>query len=122
MTDFFAVLLQKIEAHETYGPAMRQAVEGERSLCLNYHSHGDPGSWCVSICAMQRDPTRLLQIGVPDLEELVHIRGIGKSADECIPFCSAFAEVLKGHYGLSEPPRPFLNGSPVNPDGSQPPA
>ncbi|MEM7311181.1 MAG: hypothetical protein AAF682_31225 [Planctomycetota bacterium] len=114
MTDFFATLLQKIQDHATYGPAMRAAVDADRVLALNYHSHGDPGSWCVSICALQRDPTRLLQIGVPELEELVHIRGIGKSAEECIPFCSAFADVLREHYRLTEPPRPFLNGQPVS--------
>ncbi len=113
MTDLFATMIEKIEAHPTYAPAMRTAVEQKRSLALDYHNHGNAESWCVSISAMVKDPTRLLQIGVPDLEELVHIKGIGTSAEQCLPFCRAFGRALSEHYKLEEPPTPFLNGQPV---------
>lgn len=111
--DFFATLLEKIQQHPTYDEALRSAIAQGRTLVLNYHSHGDPGQWCISISALQRDPEKLLQIGLPELDELVHVKGIGSSEEQCLPFCHAFAERLRDGYGLKELPMPMLNGRPV---------
>ena len=67
----------------------------------------------MSISVLQKDPTRLLQIGVPELEELAHIRGIGTSAEACVPFCTGFGQALVAHYGLGTTPLPFFNGQPA---------
>ena len=117
MSSFFDTLLEKITTHPTYGPAMKQASGGGKSLVLNWHNHGDPGMWCVSICAKVADPNKILQIGIPDLEELVHVKGIGQTAEEGAQFCEIFGAVLKQHYALDHTPEPFLNGTPMAIEG-----
>ena len=66
------------------------------------------------MCSLLRDPTKLLQIGVPDLDELIHIKGIGSSEEQCLPFCRAFGERLQERYALGSCPAPFLNGLPAD--------
>ncbi|KAA3611785.1 MAG: hypothetical protein DWQ01_06790 [Planctomycetota bacterium] len=108
-------IIQKIEGHARYGPALRQALESGGTLVLNYHSHGPvgPEGYCVSICERRQgdSPRQLMGLEV-GLEELVHIRGFGRSQDDCLPQCAALGDLLARHYQLDQPPEIFFQGKP----------
>ena len=71
----FEDLVQKIAEHSKYGPAMQGAMAGNAPLVLNYHNHLGESSYCVSICAREHNPVKLLDTSEETLEELAHIRG-----------------------------------------------
>ena len=108
----FEEIIAKIEEHPVYAAAMRQAVETGEELVLNYHSHGDPTSYCSSICARQASSVRLVDIG-ESLRELVHIRAVGQSEADCVPLMVAFGSELMAHYGLERAPVIYLDGEPL---------
>ena len=116
-------LIQKIEDHPKYGPAMAGAVTGKLPLVLNYHTHTAADDYCVSICSKTDDPIGL--IGTEgELGELVHIRAFGKTEAECLPLTTTLARALHEHYGLDDLPEIYLNGkplpeSPLNEGGSR---
>jgi len=116
----FQPLIQKILEHDSYGPAMAEAVEKKAPLVLDYHNHGPDSGYCVSIC----EPSPLaLELGRPGsadsgLRELVHIRGFGQTEEQCVPLSGAFGKALEEHYGLDHPPEIYLNGKPLTGDGS----
>lgn len=108
----FDELIDRIEAHEKYGPAVREAATSGAALILNYHTHGGPAGYCVSIC--RRKPAGLPVLGQPEpLEELAHIRGVGRTEQECVPLMTLFGERLQARYGLQAPPAIYLNGRPA---------
>ncbi|HLG42639.1 MAG TPA: hypothetical protein VI643_04680 [Planctomycetota bacterium] len=108
----FEGIISQIEAHERYGRAVSEASVAQSPLILNYHTHGGLTGYCVSIC--RRKPGGLPVLGQPEeLEELAHIRGVGKTAEEGIPLMSVFARELQAHYKLETPPRIQLNGHPA---------
>ncbi|HEX9795266.1 MAG TPA: hypothetical protein VGC54_14885 [Planctomycetota bacterium] len=107
----FEILLQKIEAHPRYGPGMRRAAGTGGRLALNYHSHGDPASFCVSICAVSANPLKIF--GQEDeLEELVHVKEFGPGEAECVPLCLGLGGAIQEHYLLADRPEIWLNGKP----------
>ena len=108
-------LIQKIEDHPTYGPALAAAVTGKLALVLNYHTHTDTdtGDYCVSICSKTKHPIDILDTGKGKLEELVHIRAFGKTEAECLPLSTILARAMCDHYGLDDLPVIYLNGNPI---------
>lgn len=116
----FDQLIERIRAHEKYGPAVREAAAAGAAIILNYHTHGGPTGYCVSIC--RRKLGGLPVLGQPEpLEELAHIRGVGRTEQECVPLMTLFGERLQAHYRLPAPPAIYLNGrpSPPPPDGAK---
>lgn len=108
----FETLIRKIEAHPTYGPAVRQAASEQWPLVLDYHSHGDPSAWCVAICTKQDNLIPLL--GGPErLQELAHVRGLGRSEDQCLPLMAPLGRELREHYELEQNPAIYKNGAPL---------
>ena len=107
----FETLIEKIEAHPTYGPAIQQAATEQWSLVLDYHNHGDPSAWCVAICTKQDNLIPLLG-GPEKLQELAHIRGLGRAEFECLSLMAPLGEELRAHYTLEQNPVIYLNGAP----------
>lgn len=108
----FEKLITLIEEHPRYGPALKEAVEARAKLVLNYHTHGDPASYCVAICAAEPNPIQVLGSG-EDLRELAHVQGIGTSEDDCLPLMATLGGELSEHYGLERNPLIYLNGEPL---------
>lgn len=106
----FESLIQRIQGHAKYKAAMDAAVAAKRPLVLNYHTHSAEEDYCVSICAKQDPPIQLLELSDGGLEELVHVRGFGKTEDDCLPLTSALSAELCEHYGIERPLAIYLNG------------
>jgi hypothetical protein len=112
---YFDLVLEKIAEHPAYASAVRQAAEGGRKLVLNYHTHGPGQGYCASVCARNEEVPDLggvLQLG-GELEELAHIRGIGREEDECLPMMEVFGALLQERYGLDHTPAIWLDGRPL---------
>lgn len=107
----FEGLVQKIAAHARYGPAVAGAAERGAPLILNYHTHGSPLDYCVSVCVREINPLKLFGQDDP-LLELAHVRGFGRTAEECVPLCGELGRTLQAHYRLAQAPEIFLNGKP----------
>ncbi len=109
----FEGLIQQIEAHASYGPAMKQAASQQACLILNYHTHGPGTGYCVSICSQQSGLLPVLGQSLP-VEELVHVKGIGKTEDQCLSLMAPLSNALVAHYGLEHSPTIHLNGKPFS--------
>lgn len=110
LLQYFDLVCDKIAAHPSYGPKVEEAVRGGRQLVLNYHTHGPDQAYCVSVC-VRNESLAGLGIDAP-LEELAHVRGIGKSREECAPRMEAFAARLAARHRLAKAPVVFLDGEP----------
>jgi hypothetical protein len=111
---FFDLVLERIDQHERYGPAVRRACEDGRTLALNYHTHGPEQGYCASVCALDAaalDLGGVLRLG-GDLQELAHVRGVGRSEAECGPRMAVFASLLRARYRLTRDPEIYLDGQP----------
>lgn len=114
---FFDMVLDRIAEHASYGPAVRSAAADGRRLALNYHTHGPEQGYCASVCALDGatlDLGGLLRLG-GDLVELAHIRGVGKSEEECGMRMAVFASLLRARYRLAQDPEIYLDGQPWHP-------
>ena len=112
----FAKLMARLEEHPKYGPAMRDAVARNLPLILNYHTHGGPSGYCVSIAAKTTDFSPFVGPFTDDADpskELAHIRKVGRTESECETILAAFAEALRERFGLREIPAYHLNGRPL---------
>lgn len=107
----FEGLVQKIAAHPRYGPAVAGAAAQGARLVLNYHSHGSPMDYCVSVCVRALNPLKLFGQEDP-LQELAHVRGFGRTQEECLPLCTELGAALQSHYRLAQAPEILLNGGP----------
>jgi hypothetical protein len=108
---FFDLVCDKIAAHPTYSAKVENAARAGERLLLDYHTHGSGQGYCVSVCVRNESLARL---GLPaPKEELAHIRGIGRTSEECRPRMEAFAARLAERYRLKEPPSIFLDGAPL---------
>ncbi len=54
---------------------MKAAALGQAQLTLNYHTHGEPTGYCVSIAKKKDTSLKILGQAEP-LVELVHIKGV----------------------------------------------
>lgn len=114
---FFDRVLDLIDEHERYGPAVRRAAEDGRALALNYHTHGPEQPYCASVCALDGETLDLggvLRVG-GELEELAHIRGVGPNERECGVRMAVFASMLRARYRLGSDPEIYLDGRPWSP-------
>ena len=112
----FEQMIQLIEAHAAYGPAMKKAAEEQAQLVLDYHTHGGPSGYCVSITRKSDAPFSIMRTpGSPT--ELVHIKGVGEAESQCHPLMSALGRELKEHYQLEHLPVITLNGQPFQAPG-----
>lgn len=104
-------ILDKLEEHAGYGPAMKAShARGDRWI-LNYHSHGAGQPFCISICWRQE---KLAVFGLPaPLEELAHIRAFGQTAEQCVPMSKTFGEHLLERYPGAREPLIFFQGEPL---------
>jgi len=110
LLQYFDYVCDKIAAHPSYGPKLEDAVRAGRQLLLNYHTHGPEQGYCVSVCIRNEG---LAQLGIESpLEELAHIRGIGKTREDCAPRMEAFAARLAARLKLAKEPLVFLDGAP----------
>jgi hypothetical protein len=109
----FERLIEMIESHATYGPAMSRAVMQGAPIVLNYHTHTGESTYCVSICTKMGFPVAFFEDMDGGLEELVHVREFGRTEQECVPLTSQLSAELQGHYKLSAAPELFLNGKPL---------
>ena len=107
----FEGMIQLIEGHVTYGPAMKDAARDQAQLILDYHTHGGPTGYCVAI-TKKRDGLLMTPADGGRQGELVHIKGVGKEESDCMPLMSAFARKLTEHYKLEHLPLIHLNGRP----------
>ena len=111
----FERMIELIEAHATYGPAMKEAAAAGVQLILDYHTHGPGTGYCVSIAKKKGLP----MLGQPQmLQELVHIRGVGQEPTQCQPLMSALGQELIAHYQLKQTPLIYLNKKPFAGDGA----
>lgn len=107
---YFDLVCDRIAAHPGYSVKVEKAARAGEQLILNYHTHGPGETYCASVCIRNES---LPQHGLhAPLEELAHIRGIGKTAEECGPLMEAFAARLAYRYGLKTMPVVFLDGVP----------
>lgn len=110
LLQYFDLVCDKIAAHPSYSVKVEKAARAGEQLILNYHTHGPGQDYCASVCV--RNET-LAQHELPSpLEELAHIRGIGKTGEECGPRMEAFAARLANRYGLKRMAVVFLDGVP----------
>jgi hypothetical protein len=110
----FEKLIEQIEAHPRYAPAMRNAVDRRLPLALNYHTHQGIGTWCVSICTRVGTPVMFMEDQTAMLEELVHIRDFGRERGDCVRLTATLADELARHYGMEEKPELWLEGNPLS--------
>ncbi len=107
----FEKMIQLIERHASYGPAMREAAEGQVQIVLNYHTHGEPTGYCVSV-TKKKDSILTTARDAGPQTELIHIKGVGKEESQCFLLMSAFGRELQAQYQLKHPPLVYLNGKP----------
>jgi hypothetical protein len=108
---FMDDLIQKIEGHDKYGPAMKAAAQAQKPIILDYHTHGPGQDYCLSIKTKKAGLPVLGQ--APQLEELAHIKGLGKTLDEGIPIMGVLGEQMQAYYKLQSLPSIFINGKPT---------
>ncbi len=108
----FATLIEKIEEHASYGPAMREASKVGGTLALNFHRHQGNDRFCVSICRVELSPIKVLVSETDALQELVHIEGMAESEEDYLPLCVAFSNALCEHYNIEQPFELYFNGEP----------
>ena len=107
----FEKMIQLIEGHASYGPAMKEAANGKEQIILDYHTHGRGTGYCESIAKKKRNTLRILGQAEP-LLELVHIKGVGEDEAQCDELMGSFGRELVPHYQLHAPPLVYLNGKP----------
>jgi hypothetical protein len=115
LSAYFELVLEKIDQHPSYSAAVRGAAQQGRRLVLNYHTHGPGQGWCASVCARNEqvpDLGGVLRLG-GELDELAHIRGVGREEAECRPLMEAFGALLRARYRLDHAPAIWLDGRPL---------
>lgn len=110
----FEQLIQMIEGHAQYAAALKGAIARDLPIVMNYHTHTGEGSYCVSLCTKMGFPVAMFEDMEGNLEELVHIRGFGKTREECIPLLSVLGPELREHYKLVDTPEIYLDGKPLD--------
>jgi len=110
LLQYFDLVCDRIAAHPSYSVKVGKAARAGEQFILNYHTHGPGQDYCVSVCVRNES---MAQFGLPaPQEELAHIRGIGKTSEDCGPRMEAFAARLVERYGLRRTPVVFLDGVP----------
>lgn len=103
-------ILDQIKRHTQYNNSITEAVSSNLDISLNYHTHPNEDSYCVSILSEKIDLLTLTE-NKQSFIELAHIRCIGKSEEDCIPLMTYFGKKLKEIYIFNKLPDVYLNGS-----------
>ena len=103
-------ILDKIKIHPQYNTSINEAVSSDLDISLNYHTHPNEDSYCVSILSEKIDLLTLTE-NKQSFVELAHIRSIAKKEEDCIPLMSYFGKKLKEIYKFNKLPDVYLNGS-----------
>ena len=103
-------ILDKIKIHPQYNTSINEAVSSDLDISLNYHTHPNEDSYCVSILSEKIDLLTLTE-NKQSFVELAHIRSIGKAEEDCIPIMCYFGKKLKEIYKFNKLPDVYLNGS-----------
>jgi len=103
-------ILDKVKTHPQYNKSIEEAVSSELEISLNYHTHPDEDTYCVSILSEKIDLLTLTE-NKQTFVELAHIRNIGKSEEDCVPLMSYLGKKIKEAYMLKRLPDVYLNGS-----------
>ena len=69
-------ILDQIKRHTQYNNSITEAVSSNLDISLNYHTHPNEDSYCVSILSEKIDLLTLTE-NKQSFIELAHIRGIG---------------------------------------------
>ena len=104
------LILDQVKKHPQYNRSIKDAVSADLTVSLNYHTHPDEDSYCVSILSEKINLLTLTE-NKQSFVELAHISGIGKSEEDCIPLMSYLGKKLKEVYLLKKLPDVYLNGS-----------
>lgn len=102
-------ILDKVKAHPQYNKSIEEAVSSGLEISLNYHTHPDEDTYCVSILSEKIDLLTLTE-NKQNFVELAHIRSIGKSEEDCVPLMSYLGKKIKEAYMLKRLPDVYLNG------------
>ena len=73
--------LDQVKIHPQYNKSIEDAVSSDLEISLNYHTHPDEASYCVSILSEKIDLLTLTE-KKKSFVELAHIRGIGKAEED----------------------------------------
>ena len=103
-------ILDQVKIHPQYNQSIEDAVSSDLDISLNYHTHPDEDSYCVSILSEKIDLLSLSE-NKQSFVEMAHIRGIGKSEEDCIPLMTYLGKKLKEVYLLTKLPDVYLNES-----------
>ena len=103
-------IIDKLKIHPQYNRSIEDAVSSDLDISLNYHTHPDEDSYCVSILSEKIDLV-IFSENKQSFVEMAHIRGIGKSEEDCIPLMTYLGKKLKEVYILKKLPDVYLNGS-----------
>jgi len=103
-------ILDKVKIHPQYNKSIQEAVSSDLEISLNYHTHPDEDTYCVSILSEKIDLLTLTK-NKQSFVELAHIRSIGRSEDDCIPLMSYLGKKIKKVYKLKKLPDVYLNGT-----------
>ena len=103
-------ILDKVKAHPQYNQSIEQAVSSGLEISLNYHTHPNEDTFCVSILSEKIDLLTLTE-NKQNFIELAHIRNVGKSEEDCVPLMSYLGKKIKESYMLKRLPDVYLNGS-----------
>jgi hypothetical protein len=109
-SEFFQLVLERIEQHPRYSVMLQNAVAAQEQLVLNYHTHGAGQPYCVSLGVLDAAIAQLSIEG--EFREIAHVRGVGRDADECDPLMETFASLLQQRFELRHRPRILLQGEP----------
>ncbi|MBI4243424.1 MAG: hypothetical protein HY606_04975 [Planctomycetes bacterium] len=109
----FENIIEKIQTHPRYGPAIAENAQNKAPFVLNYHSHGPGQPYCVSIATYERKGLPI--VGQKQvLKELAHIKGVGANESQCHFLMSKLGSKLQGFCKLDKLPEIYLNGVPLN--------
>jgi len=103
-------ILDKVKTHPQYNKSIQESISSDLALSLNYHTHPDEDTYCVSILSEKIDLLTLTE-DKQSFVELAHIRSIGKSEEDCVPLMSYLGKKIKEVYMLKKLPDIYLNGS-----------
>jgi hypothetical protein len=103
-------ILDKVKTHPQYNRSIQEAVSSDLAISLNYHTHPDEQTYCVSILSEKIDLLTLTQ-DKQSFIELAHIRSVGESEADCVPLMSYLGKKIKEVYILKKLPDVYLNGS-----------
>ncbi len=109
--ELFDALIQRLQTHESYGPAMTECSTKQAQIVLNYHTHGIGHGYCVSIATLEASLIPILG-QQPRLKEVAHIRGIGQEETQCVPLMTLLGKKLQQTYHIQKTPAIYLNGHP----------